>query len=49
MVGQVVKRTLGTAVEHRRIVEATLMPGMSIARLAREHGVNANQVFPVAA
>jgi transposase len=26
-------------------VEATFVPGASIARVAREHGVNANQVF----
>jgi transposase len=31
--------------EERRIVEATFVPGASIARVAREHGVNANQVF----
>lgn len=29
----------------RRIVEQTLVPGASVARIAREHGVNANQVF----
>jgi transposase len=28
-----------------RIVEATFAPGTSIARVAREHGVNSNQVF----
>lgn len=39
------KRVLRTAEEKRRIVEATLVPGTSIARVAREHGVNANQVF----
>ena len=33
------------AEEKRRIVEATLVPGASIARVARENGVNANQVF----
>ena len=27
------------------MVEATLAPGASVARVAREHGVNANQVF----
>jgi transposase-like protein len=26
-------------------VEATYAPGTSIARVAREHGVNSNQVF----
>ena len=39
------KRVYRTAEEKRRIVEATLVPGASIARVAREHGVNANQVF----
>lgn len=39
------KRILRTAEEKRRIVEATLVPGVSIARVARENGVNANQVF----
>jgi len=29
----------------RQIVEATLVPGASVARVARAHGVNANQVF----
>ena len=28
-----------------RLVEQTLRPGASVARIAREHGVNANQVF----
>lgn len=28
-----------------RLVEQTLVPGASVARIAREHGVNANQVF----
>jgi len=31
--------------EKRRIVEETLSPGASVARVARAHGVNANQVF----
>ena len=31
--------------EKRRIVEATLVAGSSVARVAREHGVNANMVF----
>jgi transposase len=39
------KRLRRTAEEKRRIVEATLVAGASIARVAREHGVNANQVF----
>ena len=29
----------------RWLVEQTLLPGVSVARIAREHGVNANQVF----
>lgn len=29
----------------RRIVEESLRPGASVARVARVHGVNANQVF----
>ena len=31
--------------EKRRIVEETLVPGASVARVARTHGINANQVF----
>ena len=31
--------------ERRRIVEETLEPGASVARVARKHSVNANQVF----
>jgi transposase len=31
--------------EKRWIVEQTLEPGASVARVARAHGVNANQVF----
>lgn len=29
----------------RALVELSLQPGASVARIAREHGVNANQVF----
>ena len=29
----------------QKLVALTLVPGASVARLAREHGVNANQVF----
>lgn len=39
------KRIHRNADEKRRIVEATFAPGTSIARVAREHGVNSNQVF----
>jgi transposase len=31
--------------EKRRIVEETLVEGASVARVARVHGINANQVF----
>lgn len=31
--------------EKRRIVELTLLPGASVARIAQAEGVNANQVF----
>lgn len=39
------KRRFRTVEEKRRIVEETLAPGVSVARVARAHGVNANQVF----
>ena len=39
------KRRFRTVEEKRRIVEETLVPGVSVARVARAHGVNANQVF----
>lgn len=41
----VVGRQRRSIAEKRRIVEATLTPGASVARVARAHGVNANQVF----
>lgn len=31
--------------QKRRIVEESLRPGASVARVARTHGINANQVF----
>lgn len=31
--------------EKRLIVQESLVPGASVARIARKHGVNANQVF----
>jgi len=31
--------------ERRRIVEESFVPGVSVARLARVHEVNANQIF----
>jgi len=39
------KRRFRTVEEKRRIVEETLQPGASVARVARARGVNANQVF----
>lgn len=39
------KRRKRSALERRRIVEETLAPGASVARVARSHGINANQVF----
>jgi transposase len=46
-------RVSATAARRRRydrtvkqlIVEQTLVPGASVARIAREHGLNANQLF----
>jgi transposase len=39
------RRRLWTADEKRRIVEQTLSSDLSVAMVARQHGVNANQVF----
>jgi transposase len=39
------KRRRRSVQERRQIVEETLVPGASVARVARAHGVNANQVF----
>ena len=39
------KRRRRSVQERRQIVEETLAPGTSVARVARAHGVNANQVF----
>src|ERR1035438_6770179 len=38
-------RRYRTQAERRRIVEATLSSGVSVATVARAHGVNANQLF----
>jgi transposase len=38
------KRKGRSIAEKRRIVELVMQPGASIARVAREHGVNANMV-----
>jgi transposase len=39
------KRRYRSKPERRQIVEETLQPGASVAVIARQHGVNANQVF----
>jgi Transposase. len=39
------KKRRRTIKERRDIVEETLVPGASVARVARKHDVNANQVF----
>jgi transposase len=39
------KRSYRSAEERRRIVEETLVLGASVAKVARAHGINANQVF----
>ena len=39
------ERQRRTVEEKRRIVEETMVAGRSVARVARAHGVNANQVY----
>jgi transposase len=39
------KRRKRSVLERLRIVEETLVPGASVAQVARSHGINANQVF----
>jgi transposase len=39
------KRRYRSKQERREVVEETLQPGASVAVIARQHGVNANQVF----
>ena len=39
------KRRRWSEADRRQIVEETLAAGASVARVARSHGVNANQVF----
>jgi transposase len=41
----VVKRRKRSAAERLSIVEETLAPGVSVAAVARAHGINANQIF----
>jgi transposase-like protein len=38
-------RRFRSGAEKRRIVEATLVPGVSVATVARAQGINAQQVF----
>ena len=45
VVKRVVQRRRRSVEEKRRIVEQTLEAGASVARVARAHEVNANQVF----
>jgi len=40
-----VKRQRHSEAKKRQMVEETLVPGASVARVARAHGVNANQLF----
>ncbi len=42
---QAPKRRRYSIAEKRRIVEESFQPGSSVARVARAHGLNANQVF----
>jgi len=42
---KVVKKRMRSKLERRQIVEETFRPGASVARVARAHDVNANQVF----
>jgi transposase len=39
------KRQRRSIAKKRKIVEQTMQPGASVARVAQKHGVNANQVF----
>ena len=41
----VLQRQRRSIAEKRRMVEETLVPGASVARVARAQGVNANQLF----
>jgi len=43
--GTTAKRQYRTTEEKQQIVEETLAEGASVARIARAHSINANQVF----
>lgn len=45
IVKRVLQRRRHSLEEKQRVVEETLKPGASVARVARAHGINANQVF----
>ena len=45
VVKRVVQRRRYSLEEKQRVVEETLQAGASVARVARVHGLNANQVF----
>jgi transposase len=45
LAGNHVKRHRRSVEEKRRIVEETLKPGVSVARVAQRHAINANQIF----
>jgi transposase len=45
IVKRVLRRRRHSMEEKQRVVEETLEPGASVARVARAHGINANQVF----
>jgi transposase len=45
LISQPAKRRYRSKEERRQIVEETLQPGASVAVIARQHGVNGNQVF----
>lgn len=42
---QRVKRRMRSKQERRRVVEEILVPGASVAMVARAHGVNTNQIY----
>jgi len=45
IVKRVLQRRRHSIEEKQRVVEETLRPGASVARVARAHGINANQAF----
>jgi transposase len=45
VVSQPKRRQYRSKEQRRQIVEETLQPGGSVAVIARQHGINANQVF----